>query len=144
MTIENTLSIIKPDATRRNLTGSINAKFEQAGLNIIAQKRLQLTKDMAQKFYEIHKDRPFFNDLVDFMISGPVIAQVLRGENAVKSNREIMGATNPKEAEIGTIRNEFAESIEANSVHGSDSIENAKSEIAFFFAEIELVYWILN
>ena len=140
MTIENTLSIIKPDATKRNITGSINAKFEEAGLNIIAQKRLQMNKDMAQKFYEIHKDRPFFNDLVDFMISGPVIAQVLRGENAVKLNRDIMGATNPKEAEKGTIRNEFAESIEANSVHGSDSIENAKSEIAFFFAEIELVY----
>ena len=140
MTIENTLSIIKPDATKRNITGSINAKFEEAGLNIIAQKRLQMNKDMAQKFYEIHKDRPFFNDLVDFMISGPVIAQVLRGENAVKLNRDIMGATNPKEAEIGTIRNEFAESIEANSVHGYDSIENAKSEIAFFFAEIELVY----
>ena len=144
MTIENTLSIIKPDATRRNITGSINAKFEEAGLNIIAQKRLQMNKDMAQKFYEIHKDRPFFNDLVNFMISGPVIAQVLRGENAVKFNRDIMGATNPKEAEIGTIRNEFAESIEANSVHGSDSIENAKSEISFFFAQIELVYWILN
>ena len=140
MTIENTLSIIKPDATRRNLTGSINAKFEQAGLNIIAQKRLQLTKDMAQKFYEIHKDRPFFNDLVDFMISGPVITQVLRGENAVKLNREVMGATNPKDAEKGTIRKEFAESIEANSVHGSDSLENAKSEISFFFAEIELIY----
>ena len=140
MAIENTLSIIKPDATKRNITGSINAKFEEAGLNIIAQKRLQMTKDMAQKFYEIHKDRPFFNDLVDFMISGPVIAQVLRGENAVKLNRDIMGATNPKEAEKGTIRNEFAESIEANSVHGSDSLENAKSEIAFFFAEIELVY----
>ena len=140
MTIENTLSIIKPDATRRNLTGSINAKFEQAGLNIIAQKRLQLTKDMAQKFYEIHKDRPFFNDLVDFMISGPVITQVLRGENAVKVNREVMGATNPKDAEKGTIRKEFAESIEANSVHGSDSLENAKSEISFFFAEIELTY----
>ena len=140
MAIENTLSIIKPDATKRNITGSINAKFEDSGLNIIAQKRLQMTKDMAQKFYEIHKDRPFFNNLVDFMISGPVIAQVLRGENAVKSNRDIMGATNPKEAEKGTIRNEFAESIEANSVHGSDSIENAKSEIAFFFAEIELVY----
>ena len=139
MTIENTLSIIKPDATRRNLTGSINAKFEQAGLNIIAQKRLQLTKDMAQKFYEIHKDRPFFNDLVDFMISGPVITQVLRGENAVKVNREVMGATNPKDAEKGTIRKEFAESIEANSVHGSDSLENAKSEISFFFAEIELI-----
>ena len=144
MAVENTLSIIKPDATRRNLTGSINAKFEQAGLKIIAQKRLQLTENMAEKFYEVHKDRPFFNDLVDFMISGPVIAQVLRGENAVKLNREIMGATNPKEAETGTIRNEFAESIEANSVHGSDSIENAKSEIAFFFAEIELIYWILN
>ena len=144
MAIENTLSIIKPDATKRNITGSINAKFEDAGLNIIAQKRLQMTKDMAQKFYEIHKDRPFFNDLVDFMISGPVIVQVLRGENAVKLNRDIMGATNPKEAEKGTIRNEFAESIEANSVHGSDSLENAKSEIAFFFAEIELVYWILN
>ena len=140
MTIENTLSIIKPDATRRNLTGSINAKFEQAGLNIIAQKRLQLTKGMAQKFYEIHKDRPFFNDLVDFMISGPVITQVLRGENAVKVNREVMGATNPKDAEKGTIRKEFAESIEANSVHGSDSLENAKSEISFFFAEIELIY----
>ena len=140
MAIENTLSIIKPDATKRNITGSINAKFEDAGLNIIAQKRLQMTKDMAQKFYEIHKDRPFFNDLVDFMISGPVIAQVLRGENAVKLNRDVMGATNPKEAEIGTIRNEFAESIEANSVHGSDSKENAKSEIAFFFAEIELVF----
>ena len=140
MTIENTLSIIKPDATRRNLTGSINAKFEQAGLNIIAQKRLQLTKDMAKKFYKIHKDRPFFNDLVDFMISGPVITQVLRGENAVKVNREVMGATNPKDAEKGTIRKEFAESIEANSVHGSDSIENAKSEISFFFAEIELIY----
>ena len=140
MTIENTLSIIKPDATRRNLTGSINAKFEQAGLNIIAQKRLQLTKDMAQKFYEIHQHRPFFNDLVDFMISGPVITQVLRGENAVKVNREVMGATNPKDAEKGTIRKEFAESIEANSVHGSDSLENAKSEISFFFAEIELIY----
>ena len=140
MAIENTLSIIKPDATKRNITGSINAKFEDAGLNIIAQKRLQMTKDMAQKFYEIHKDRPFFNDLVDFMISGPVIAQVLRGENAVKLNRDIMGATNPKEAEKGTIRNEFAESIEANSVHGSDSLENAKSEITFFFAQIELVY----
>ena len=140
MTIENTLSIIKPDATRRNLTGSINTKFEKAGLNIIAQKRLQLTKDMAQKFYKIHKDRPFFNDLVDFMISGPVITQVLRGENAVKVNREVMGATNPKDAEKGTIRKEFAESIEANSVHGSDSLENAKSEISFFFAEIELIY----
>ena len=140
MAIENTLSIIKPDATRRNLTGSINAKFEQAGLNIVAQKRLQLTKSVAERFYEVHKDRPFFNDLVNFMVSGPVIVQVLRGENAVKINREVMGATNPKEAEKGTIRNMFAESIEANSVHGSDSFENAKSEITFFFADIELIY----
>ncbi len=140
MTVENTLSIIKPDATRRNLTGAINAKFEQAGLKIVAQKRLRLTKKMAQNFYKVHKDRPFFNELVDFMISGPVIAQVLRGENAVKLNRDIMGATNPKEAEKGTIRNEFAESIEANSVHGSDSVENAKTEIEFFFAQIELIY----
>ena len=140
MTIENTLSIIKPDATRRNLTGSINIKFEEVGLNIVAQKRLQLTKDMAQKFYGVHRDRPFFNDLVNFMISGPIIAQVLRGENAVKLNRQVMGATNPKEAEKGTIRSDFAESIEANSVHGSDSLQNAKTEIAFFFAEIELIY----
>ena len=140
MTLENTLSIIKPDATRRNLTGSINAKFEQAGLRIIAQKRLQLSEKMAQKFYEVHKDRPFFNDLVNFMISGPIIAQVLRGENAIKLNREVMGATNPKDAEKGTIRNEFAESIEANSVHGSDSVESAKTEIEFFFAQIELLY----
>ena len=139
MAIENTLSIIKPDATKRNLTGLINAKFEKAGLKIIAQKRLHLSRSMAEKFYQIHKDRPFFNDLVDFMISGPVVAQVLRGDNAVFLNRTIMGATNPKEAESGTIRKEFAESIEANSVHGSDSIENAKSEISFFFAYIELV-----
>ena len=139
MAIENTLSIIKPDATRRNLTGLINAKFEKAGLKIIAQKRLQLTRPMAEKFYEIHKDRPFYNDLVDFMISGPVIVQVLEGDDAVKLNRSVMGATNPEEAEEGTIRKEFAESIEANSVHGSDSLENAKTEISFFFAYIELV-----
>ena len=139
MAIENTLSIIKPDATKRNLTGLINAKFEKAGLEIIAQKRLKLSRSMAEKFYQIHKDRPFFNDLVDFMISGPVVAQVLRGDNAVSLNRAIMGATNPEEAENGTIRKEFAESIEANSVHGSDSIDNARSEISFFFAEIELV-----
>ena len=137
---EKTLSIIKPDATSRNITGEINSIIEKSGLCIVAQKRLKLNKETAGKFYEVHKDRPFFNDLVDFMISGPVIAQVLRGENAVKLNRDIMGATNPKEAEKGTIRNEFAESIEANSVHGSDSLENAKYEIAFFFAEIELVY----
>ena len=139
MSVERTLSIIKPDATKRNLTGLINAKFENAGLKIIAQKRLQLTRSMAEKFYEIHKDRPFFNDLVDFMISGPVIVQVLEGDNAVKLNRDVMGATNPDDAEEGTIRKEFAESIEANSVHGSDSLENAKNEISFFFANIELV-----
>ena len=139
MSVERTLSIIKPDATKRNLTGLINAKFENAGLKIIAQKRLQLTRFMAEKFYEIHKDRPFFNDLVDFMISGPVVVQVLEGDNAVKLNRDVMGATNPEDAEEGTIRKEFAESIEANSVHGSDSLENAQNEISFFFANIELV-----
>ena len=139
MPIERTLSIIKPDATRRNLTGLINAKFENSGLKIIGQKRLQLTRTMAEKFYEIHKSRPFYNDLVDFMISGPVVVQVLEGENAVKSNRDVMGATNPDEANEGTIRKEFAESIEANSVHGSDSLENAKIEISFFFANIELI-----
>ena len=139
MLIERTLSIIKPDATKRNLTGLINAKLENAGLKIIGQKRLQLTRTMAEKFYEIHKDRPFFSDLVDFMISGPVIVQVLEGKNAVKLNRAVMGATNPDEADVGTIRKEFAESIEANSVHGSDSSENAKIEISFFFADIELV-----
>jgi len=138
MTIENTLSIIKPDATKRNLTGLINAKFEKAGLRIIAQKRMHMSELMAQRFYEVHKDRPFYNDLVQFMISGPVIIQVLRGENAVLLNRTIMGATNPAEADEGTIRKEFAESIEANSVHGSDSSDNAINEISFFFAKIEL------
>ena len=138
MTTENTLSIIKPDATKRNLTGLINAKFEKAGLRIIAQKRLHMSEIMAQKFYEVHKDRPFYNDLVQFMISGPVIIQVLRGENAVLLNRTLMGATNPAEADEGTIRKEFAESIEANSVHGSDSSDNAINEISFFFAKIEL------
>ena len=138
MPTENTLSIIKPDATKRNLTGLINAKFEKAGLKIIAQKRLHLSKETAEKFYEVHKERPFYNDLVNFMISGPVIVQVLRGENAVKLNRDVMGATNPVEADTGTIRKEFAESIEANSVHGSDSLVNANLEISFFFAGIEL------
>ena len=138
MSIEKTLSIIKPDATKRNLTGLINAKFENAGLKIIAQKRLQLSRSMAEKFYEIHKDRPFYNDLVDFMISGPVVVQVLEGQDAVKLNRNLMGATNPKDAKEGTIRREFAESIEANSVHGSDSLGNATQEISFFFAKIEL------
>ena len=138
MAVENTLSIIKPDATRRNLSGLINAKFEKAGLRIIGQKRLQMTNQMAQEFYEVHKDRPFYNDLVKFMVSGPVIVQVLRGENAVNLNRTIMGATNPAEADDGTVRKDFAESIEANSVHGSDSIENANNEISFFFSKIEL------
>ena len=139
MAIENTLSIIKPDATERNLTGAINSKLEKAGLKIIAQKRLKLSREMAQKFYEVHKERPFYNDLVDFMISGPVVVQVLSGENAVMLNREVMGATNPSEAKDGTIRKEFALSIEANSVHGSDSLENAKNEISFFFSGIEIV-----
>ena len=136
MAIENTLSIIKPDATRRNLTGLVNAKFEKAGLKIIAQKRLHLSETIVQKFYEVHKDRPFYNDLVKFMISGPVIVQVLRGESAVMMNRTVMGATNPSEANEGTIRKEFAESIEANSVHGSDSLENAINEINFLFKSI--------
>lgn len=134
-----TLSIIKPDATKRNLTGKINAKFEENGLRIIAQKRIQLSQAEAEKFYEVHKERPFYSSLVEFMISGPVVVQVLSGENAVTKNREIMGATNPAEADAGTIRKEFAESIEANSVHGSDSAENAAKEIAFFFAESEIV-----
>lgn len=136
---ERTLSIIKPDATRRNLTGKINAKFEAAGLAIVAQRRIKLSKEQAGKFYEIHKERPFFNDLVKFMTSGPVVVQVLEGENAVAKNREVMGATNPANAEAGTIRKEFAESIEANSVHGSDSLENAKNEIAFFFKPEEII-----
>jgi nucleoside-diphosphate kinase len=139
MAIERTLSIIKPDATRRNLTGKINAKFEAAELKIAATKRLQLTKAQAEAFYAVHSHRPFFGDLVSFMISGPVVAQVLVGENAILANRDIMGATNPANAAAGTIRAEFAESIEANSVHGSDSAEAAAQEIAFFFAEIEIV-----
>ncbi len=138
MAAERTLSIIKPDATRRNLTGRVNAKFEEAGLRIVAQKRLQLTQAQAGAFYAVHKERPFYKDLVAFMASGPVVAQVLEGENAVAKNREVMGATNPANAAEGTIRKEFAESIEANSVHGSDSPENAATEIAFFFAGIEI------
>jgi nucleoside-diphosphate kinase len=136
---ERTLSILKPDATRRNLTGKINAKFEEAGLRIVAQKRLHLTTAQAEAFYGVHRERGFFRDLVTFMTSGPVVAQVLEGENAVARNREIMGATNPANAAAGTIRKEFAESIEANSVHGSDSAENAAIEIAFFFAGTEIV-----
>ncbi len=139
MAVERTLSIIKPDATRRNLTGKINARFEEKGLKIVAQKRLQLTKGQAEAFYAVHKARPFFGELVSFMISGPVVAQVLEGENAVAANRDIMGATDPKKAAAGTIRADFAESIEANSVHGSNSAENAATEIAFFFAGIDIV-----
>ena len=139
MSIEQTLSIIKPDATKRNLTGKINSKLEGSGLKIIAQKRILLSKTQAEDFYKVHQERPFYNDLVKFMISGPVVVQVLEGENAVSKNREIMGATNPDEADDGTIRKEFALSLEANSVHGSDSLENAKIEISFFFSQIELV-----
>ena len=139
MSIEQTLSIIKPDATKRNLTGKINSKLEDSGLKIIAQKRILLSKTQAEDFYKVHQERPFYNDLVKFMISGPVVVQVLEGENAVSKNREIMGATNPDEAEEGTIRKEFAVSLEANSVHGSDSLDNAKIEISFFFSQIELV-----
>ncbi len=139
MAVERTLSIIKPDATRRNLTGKINQRFEDAGLRIIAQRRIKMTEAQAQAFYDVHAERPFFNDLVSFMTSGPVVVQVLEGDDAVARNREIMGATNPANAADGTIRKDFAESIEANSVHGSDSQENAAREIAFFFAETELV-----
>jgi nucleoside-diphosphate kinase len=138
MAIERTLSIIKPDATRRNLTGKINARFEERGLKIVAQKRLQLTKAQAEQFYGVHRARPFFDGLVAFMISGPGVAQVLEGENAVAANRDVMGATDPKKAAAGTIRKDFAEDIEANSVHGSDSPETAAAEIAFFFAGIEI------
>lgn len=139
MAVERTLSILKPDATRRNLTGKINARFEEAGLRIVAQKRVQLTKAQAEQFYAVHAERPFFGELVSFMISGPVVLQVLEGENAVARNREIMGATNPANAAEGTIRKDFAESIEANSVHGSDSLENAAIEVAFFFSGLEIV-----
>ncbi|WP_027134764.1 nucleoside-diphosphate kinase [Geminicoccus roseus] len=139
MALERTFSIIKPDATRRNLTGAINAVIEKGGLRIVAQKRIQLSKAQAEAFYGVHKERPFFNSLVEFMTSGPVVVQVLEGENAVARYREVMGATNPANAEEGTIRKLFAESIEANSAHGSDSQENAAIEIAFFFAGIEIV-----
>jgi nucleoside-diphosphate kinase len=139
MATERTFSILKPDATRRNLTGKINAVFEEKGLRIVAQKRILMSQQMAETFYGVHKDRPFFKDLVSFMTSGPVVVQVLEGENAVLAHREIMGATNPANAAEGTIRKLFAESIEANSVHGSDSAENAATEIAFFFAGSEIV-----
>lgn len=139
MAIERTFSIIKPDATRRNLTGKITDKLESAGLRVIASKRIQMTRAQAEAFYGVHKERPFFNDLCSFMTSGPVVVQVLEGENAVAKNRDVMGATNPANAAAGTIRKEFAESIEANSVHGSDSLDNAKIEIAYFFSGCELV-----
>ena len=139
MTIQRTLSIIKPDATKRNITGKIITFFEEAGLNIIAQKKVQLTQSQAQEFYAVHSDKPFFQDLVNFMTSGPIIIQVLEGDEAISRNREIMGATNPEEAKEGTIRKEFALSIEANSVHGSDSENTEKEEISFFFNDSELI-----
>ena len=139
MAVQQTFSIIKPDATRRNLTGAVNQKFEENGLRIVAQKRIHMTRDQAEGFYAVHKERPFFGELVEFMISEPVVVQVLEGEDAVKKNREIMGATNPEEADAGTIRKEFALSIGENSVHGSDSDENAAIEIAYFFKPEEIV-----
>ena len=139
MAVERTFSIIKPDATRRNLTGKINARFEENGLRIVAQKRIWMSRAQAEAFYGVHKARPFFDGLCSFMTSGPVVVQVLEGENAIAKNREIMGATNPANAAAGTIRKDFAESIEANSVHGSDSPENAAIEIAYFFAGSEIV-----
>jgi len=139
MAVERTFSIIKPDATRRNLTGKINARFEENGLRIVAQKRIWMSRPQAEAFYGVHKARPFFDGLCSFMTSGPVVVQVLEGENAIAKNREIMGATNPANAAAGTIRKDFAESIEANSVHGSDSPENAAIEIAYFFAGCEIV-----
>ena len=139
MAVERTLSILKPDATRRNLTGAINQRFEDAGLNIVAQRRLRLTVEQAQQFYAVHAERAFYGDLCAYMTSGPVVAQVLEGENAVLRNREVMGATNPTTADAGTIRKDFGESVEANSVHGSDSLENAAIEITYFFAETDIV-----
>ena len=139
MAIERTLSIIKPDATKRNLTGKINAKFEEAGLRIIAQKRIHLSKDQAGVFYEVHAERPFYDELCDFMASEPVVVQVLEGEGAILKNREVMGATNPAEAAEGSVRAEYAESVGENSVHGSDAPETAAVEIAYFFAGLELV-----
>lgn len=138
MAVQRTFSIIKPDATRRNLTGAINAKFEAEGLRIVAQRRIKMTRAQAEKFYEVHRERPFYGELVSFMISEPVVVQVLEGENAVLKNREVMGATNPKEAADGTIRKEFALSIGENSVHGSDSLENARIEIAQFFSDDDI------
>jgi nucleoside-diphosphate kinase len=139
MALERTFSIIKPDATARNITGKIIAKLEDAGLRVVASKRIRMTKEQAEGFYAVHKERPFYGDLVQFMTSGPVVVQVLEGENAIAKNREVMGATNPEEAAAGTIRAEFAENIERNSVHGSDGPATAKDEIAFFFTDDEIV-----
>ena len=138
MAIERTFSIIKPDATARNLTGAINDMIERAGLRIVAQRRTRISREQAETFYAVHRERPFFRELVDFMTSGPVVVQVLEGDNAVQKNRDVMGATDPAKAAAGTIRKDFAESIEANSVHGSDSPDNAAQEIAFFFAAVEI------
>jgi nucleoside-diphosphate kinase len=139
MAVTRTFSIIKPDATRRNLTGAVTKMLEDSGLRIVASRRIRMTRDQAEGFYAVHRERPFFNDLCTFMTSGPVVVQVLEGENAVLRNREVMGATNPAQADEGTIRKTYAESIEANSVHGSDSDENAATEIAFFFKPDEIV-----
>jgi len=139
MAVERTLSIIKPDATRRNLTGEIIAKFEKAGLRVVAQKRTRLTREQAESFYGVHRERPFFKGLVEFMTSGPVVIQVLEGEGAVAKNREVMGATDPKKAAPGNIRKDFAENIEANSVHGSDAPEAVANEIRFFFSDLKIV-----
>lgn len=139
MTKQRTFSIIKPDATARNLTGKIISKFEDNGLRVVAQKRIRLSRLQAREFYAVHKDRPFYDELVEYMVSAPVVVQVLEGENAVARNREIMGATDPSKADAGTIRKEFAENIERNSVHGSDSLENAENEIRFFFSDVEIV-----
>jgi nucleoside-diphosphate kinase len=139
MALERTLSIIKPDATRRNLTGQINARLEAAGLRTVAQRRMRLSRGQAEAFYAVHRERPFYRSLCEFMTSGPVVVQVLEGENAIETNRAVMGATDPAKAAPGTIRKDFAESIEANSVHGSDSRDTAAREIAFFFAEVDIV-----
>ena len=138
MTIERTFSIVKPDGVEKNLIGEVYSRFEKSGLQIIASRMLHLTRDQAEGFYAVHKDRPFFNDLVSYMISGPVVVQVIEGENAIQRNREIMGATDPADAEPGTIRADFAQSIEANVVHGSDGLDTARKEISFFFTEDEI------
>ena len=139
MAVSRTFSIIKPDATRRNLTGAVTKMLEEAGLRVVASKRIQMSREQAEGFYAVHKERPFYGELCEFMTSGPVVVQVLEGEDAVKRNRDVMGATNPKQADEGTIRKAYAESIEANSVHGSDSDDNAATEIAFFFKPEEIV-----